>query len=97
MVLLQRLLITGVVTLMVVAIARWLINPSDAVWLVHRRVQLLWIGALTLWALAVRIGLRRGLLLPAAPRLLLLVQPHELESLLNCMAARTASSSIVSG
>ena len=81
-VLLQRLLITGVVTLMVVAIARWLINPSDAVWLVYRRVQLLWIGSLTLWALAVRVGLRRGLLLPAAPRLLLLVQPQELESLL---------------
>ena len=30
--LLQRLLITGAVTLMVVAIARWLINPSEMVW-----------------------------------------------------------------
>ena len=29
MLLLQRLLITAVVTLMVVAIARWLINPSE--------------------------------------------------------------------
>ena len=81
-VLLQRLLITAAVTLMVVAIARWLINPSDAVWLVYRRVQLLWIGALTLWALFVRIGLRRGLLLPEVPRILLLAQSHETEGVL---------------
>ncbi|CAK22531.1 sugar transferase [Synechococcus sp. CS-197] len=81
-VLLQRLLITAVVTLVVVAIARWLINPSEAVWLVYRRVQLLWIGALTLWALAVRVGLRRGLLLPEAPRMLLLAQPQELDTVL---------------
>ena len=45
---------------MVVAIARWLINPSEMVWLVHRRVQFLWIGSLSLWALAVRVVLRRG-------------------------------------
>ena len=58
---LQRLFITAAVTLMVVAIARWLINPSEMVWLVHRRVQFLWIGALSLWVLAVRVGLRSGL------------------------------------
>ena len=81
-VLLQRLLITAVFTLIVVAIARWLINPSETGWLVFRRVQLIWIGALTLWALAVRIGLRRGLFLPEAPRLLLLAQPHELDMVL---------------
>ena len=81
-VLLQRLLITAAVTLMVVAIARWLINPSEAVWLVSRRVQLLWIGVLTLWALAVRVGLRRGLLLPEAPRMLLLANPQELDTVL---------------
>ena len=80
--LLQRLLITAGALLMVVAIARWLINPSDDVWLVYRRVQLLWIGGLTLWALVVRIGLRRGLLLPDAPRMLLLAQPQELEMVL---------------
>ena len=37
LVLLQRLLLTSVVTLMVVAIARWLINPGEEVWLVERR------------------------------------------------------------
>ena len=55
-VLLQRLLITAFVTLIVVAIARWLINPSDVVWLVHRRVQFLWIGAHSLWVLFVRFA-----------------------------------------
>ena len=67
---------------MVVAITRFLINPSDAVWLVHRRVQLLWIGLLTLWVLAVRIGLRRGLLISDAPRLLVLAHPHEIHTVL---------------
>ena len=82
LVLLQRLLITAAITLMVVAIARWLINPREVVWLVYRRVQLLWIGGITLWAFAVRVGLRRGLLLPEAPRMLLLAQPHELDTVL---------------
>ena len=81
-VLLQRLLITAAVTLMVVAIARWLINPSELVWLVHRRVQLLWIGSLSLWALAVRVGLRRGLLLPDSPKILFLAQPQEIDAVL---------------
>ena len=59
-VLLQRLFITSFVTLMVVAIARWLFNPGDDIWLVHRRVQLLWIGVLSFWALLVRVCLRQG-------------------------------------
>ena len=40
-VLLQRLLITGIALLFVVAIARGLINPSDALWIFSRRVQLI--------------------------------------------------------
>ena len=39
-VLLQRLLITASATLIVVAIARWLVNPSEQVWLVYRRAAL---------------------------------------------------------
>ena len=68
-VLLQRLLITASATLMVVAIARWLVNPSEQVWLVYRSVQVFWQGGLVAWSLLLRIGLRRGLLLPDAPRL----------------------------
>ena len=81
-VLILRLLITAIVTLMMVAIARWLFNPSDMVWLVSRRVQFPWTGMLSLWALAVRIGLRRGLLMPDLPKILLMVHPRELEMVL---------------
>ena len=81
-VLLQRLLITAAVSLMVVAIARWLINPGELVWLVYRRVQFIWMGALTGWAFLVRLALRRGLLLPDSPRLLLLAEPWEIQSVI---------------
>lgn len=81
-VLLQRLVITAFVSVMVVAVARWLINPADSVWLVHRSVQLVWMMALTGWALLMRLALRRGLLLPESPRLLLLAQQHEIHTVL---------------
>ena len=81
-VLLQRLLLTSVGTLMLVAIARWLINPGEEVWLVYRRVQFLWLGLLLVWSLLVRVGLRRGVLLPDAPRLLLLAGEDEQAAML---------------
>ena len=81
-VLLQRLLLTASVTVMVVAVTRWLINPADAVWLVHRRVQLIWMTALTAWALLVRLALRHGLLLSDPPRLLLLSHRKDIDSVL---------------
>ena len=81
-VLLQRLVITGLVSVVLVAIARWLINPADSVWLVYRRVQLVWMLALTGWALLVRLALRRGLLLSHGPRLLLLAQQSEIPAVL---------------
>ena len=81
-VLLQRLLLTSVVTLMVVAIARWLINPGEEVWLVERRVQFLWMGLLFVWSLLVRVGLRRGVLMPDRPRVLLLAGPDDQEAML---------------
>ena len=81
-VLLQRLVITAVVSVMVVAIARWLINPADSVWLVYRRVQLVWMLALTGWVLLVRLALRRGLLFSQGPRLLLLAQRDEIHTVL---------------
>ena len=81
-VLLQRLVITAAVTGIVMAVARWLINPADAVWLVYRRVQLVWMVALTCWALLVRLALRRGLLLSDAPRLMLLAQQNDVHCVL---------------
>ena len=82
LVLLQRLLLTAVATLTVVAIVRWLINPGLEVWLVHRRVQFLWMTGISCWAFAVRLALRRGLLLPESPRLFLLAASDEVESVI---------------
>ncbi len=82
LVLLQRLLLTAVATLMLVAISRWLINPAVDVWLVHRRVQIMWIAGVTTWALLVRIGLRRGVFSKDLPRMLLLAQPDEVPSIM---------------
>ncbi len=81
-VLLQRLVITAVVSVMVMAISRWLINPADSIWVVDRSVQLVWMFVLTGWALLVRLALRRGLLLSESPRLLLLGQQNEIQRVL---------------
>ena len=82
LVLLQRLLLTAVATLMLVAISRWLVNPAVDVWLVHRRVQLVCISGVTAWALLVRVGLRRGAFSQESPRLLLLAQPDEVDPIM---------------
>ncbi len=81
-VLLQRLVITSAATVLVVAVARWLINPGESVWLLHRRVQVLWMVALAVWATGVRLALRRGFLQSGSPRLLLLAAPEELDTVL---------------
>ena len=85
-VLLQRLLISATVTLMVVAIVRWLVNPDVDVWLVSRPVQLAWVGLTTVCSLLTRIALRRGLLLPESPRLLLLASDQETQEILKAWA-----------
>ena len=81
-VLLQRLLITATVTLIFVAIARWLVNPGAEIWLVKSWVQTVWLGALTTWSLLIRIALRRGLFLPDAPRFLLLAHDQEMAGII---------------
>ena len=82
-VLLQRLVITAVASLVVMAVALWLINPADSIWLVYRSVQIMWMLGLTGWALMVRLALRRGLLLPGSPRLFLLAQQNEIPKVLS--------------
>ena len=79
LVLLQRVLLTAVGALLVIAVTRWITNPVDSVWLLHRRAQVFWFGGVSIWTLLVRIGLRHGLVLPDAPQLLLLAD--------NCEAA----------
>ena len=85
--LLQRVLLTTLVTVLVLVVCRWMLNPDERVWLVYRRVQLVWMPLLTLWSLVVRIGLRRGLLLPAAPALLLLGSGPESEAVMQAWKA----------
>ena len=75
--LLQRVLLTCVATLVALAIARWVTNPPESIWLLHRRVQLLWLSGVCLWSLLVRISLRRGLVLPDPPQLLLVADSQE--------------------
>ena len=82
-VLLQRLLITSTVTLMVIAIARWLANHGEDIWILTLRFQLVWLSLLTVCSLFIRLSLRRGLFLPELPRLLLLASDDEVPLVLN--------------
>ena len=79
---LQRVLITGVVTLVVVALARLLLNPAETVWLVHRSTQIAWLLPLMLWSLLMRGLLRRGVLFPPEAQVALVGPPAELELVL---------------
>ena len=81
-VLLQRLLITSFATFTVVELSRWLFIPSESVLLFNRFLLPLWITALTIWSLFVRVCLRRGFFLSDAPRMFLLCQSHELSTIL---------------
>ena len=79
---LQRVLITGVVTLVVVALARLLLNPPEAVWLVHRSTQAAWLLPLMVWSLLMRGLLRRGVLLPPEALVALVGPADELQPVL---------------
>ena len=76
---LQRVLINGLATVMVLALARLLFNPADTVWLVHRSTQATWLPLLMLWSVLMRVLLRRGLLVPPAPQLVLVGSPADLK------------------
>jgi lipopolysaccharide/colanic/teichoic acid biosynthesis glycosyltransferase len=79
---LQRVVITGSVTLVVVALARLLLNPPDPVWVVHRSTQVAWLLPLMGWSLVVRGLLRRGVLLPPDAQVALVGPADELQPVL---------------
>ena len=81
-VVLQRVLITGAATLLLVALTRLLFNPPEEVWLVHRSTQAQWLLPLLVWSLVVRGLLRRGVLLPPPPQYLLVGSARECEPVL---------------
>ena len=93
-VLLQRLLITASVTLMVVAVARWFVNPGEEVWLVSSQVQLVWLFILTSWSLLIRLALRRGLFFPDSPRLVLLASDDEIPQILKAWSRTSPAQSL---
>jgi exopolysaccharide biosynthesis polyprenyl glycosylphosphotransferase len=80
--LIQRILITGLTTFVLMAIVRFLANPPEQVWLVHRSVQAQWLLPLTTWSLLVRWLLRRGLIVPAEPKYLLVGEAAEVQPVL---------------
>ena len=73
---LQRTSVTVVVTVILIALVRLALNPVDTVWLVHRSSQAILLPILMLWSLSLRILLRRGILMPPPPQLVL-VGSHE--------------------
>ena len=75
--LVQRLGLALLASLAVVALLRWLWNPPVAIWVVHRSSQLQWLLPVACWSLLVRVGLRRGALLPEEPQLLLVAPEPE--------------------
>ena len=79
---LQRVLITGLVTVIVVALARSLFNPADTVWLLHRSTQVIWLPLLMAWSVMWRVLLRRGVFLPPAPQMFLVGSPQDVQSVL---------------
>ena len=79
---LQRVLITGLVTLSFVALARLFSNPVDTVWLVHRSTQAALLVPLMGWSLLMRGLLRRGLLMPPEPQVALVGSSHDFQPVL---------------
>ena len=75
--LIQRLGLSFLSTLMFVAILRWAINPSLDTWIVYRSSQVLWLSLASLWALIIRVGLRRRTLQPDDPKLVLVAPKEE--------------------
>ena len=67
--------------LVFVALTSWILNTPDDVWLVWRTSQLQWLLPTGLWSIGARLALRRGLLQPEEPRLLLVAPQHEAEQM----------------
>ena len=91
---LQRVLITGLVTLIVVALARLFFNPADTVWLVHRSTQAIWLSLLMLWSVMWRVLLRRGVLIPPLPRMFLVGSPTDMQTVLAAWKRTTSRQSL---
>ena len=75
--LIQRVGLCFLSTVMLVAILRWVINPSLDVWMVYRSSQISWLVSTSIWSLIVRVGLRRRALQPDEPKFVLVAPEDE--------------------
>ena len=80
-VLIQRVGLTAMVSLLVIVLIRWLFNVDEIVWLLHRRVQLLWLTGIFLWSSFIRIVIRSNLARPVFGHLVLLAEEQEAEEI----------------
>ena len=79
---LQRVLITCLVTVIVVALMRLLFNPADTVWMVHRSTQFIWLPLLMFLSVMWRVLLRRGVFIPPAPKIFLVGSQTDMQIIL---------------
>ena len=82
MAVLQRVLITCLVTVIVVALMRLLFNPADTVWMVHRSTQFIWLPLLMFLSVMWRVLLRRGVFIPPAPKIFLVGSQTDMQIIL---------------
>ena len=73
----QRVGLTAVFTALFIAVAHWISNPDDVIWLLHRRVQFHWLISMCLWSILVRLFLRSKLVPPISHRLILVAGESE--------------------
>lgn len=76
-ILLQRILLTIVSSIITVAVVKWLVNPSELIWLLHRKTQFLWMLSFGLWSFWVKVAMHRGLFLPKALETFIVAEPNE--------------------
>ena len=81
--LIQRILLCFLSSLMLVAVLRWIINPSLEIWLVFRSSQISWLIPTAIWSLIIRVALRRGALQAEDPKIILIASPLEAKEALN--------------
>ena len=82
-VLVRRQLAVVVGMLVLVALSSWILNTPDDVWLIWRTSQLQWLLPSGVWSIGMRLALRRGLLQPEEPRLLLVAPEKEAQQILS--------------
>ena len=78
-ILFQRILLTIASSIITVAVLKWLVNPSELIWLLHRKTQFLWMLSFGLWSFCVKVAMHKGLFLPKALDTYIVAEPNDNE------------------